>query len=70
MRIIKTTTSTIKHVQVVPQRTPEELEAEIKSLVGTEKADLLLGKKSIDDLVQKKSIAAREGICCKLSYSR
>ena len=40
--------------EIRPQRTPAELEAEIKRLVGTEKADLLLGKKSIDDLVQEK----------------
>jgi hypothetical protein len=40
--------------EIRPQRTPEELEAEIKSWVGTEKADLLLGKKSIHDLVQQK----------------
>ena len=36
------------------QRTPAELEAEIKRLVGSEKAELLLGKKSVDDLVQEK----------------
>ena len=40
--------------EIRPQRTPAELEAEIKRLVGTEKAELLLGKKSIDDLVQDK----------------
>ena len=40
--------------EIRPQRTPAELEAEIKRLVGTEKAELLLGKKSIDDLVQEK----------------
>ena len=40
--------------EIRPQRTPEELEAEIKRLVGTEKAELLLGKKSIDDLVQER----------------
>ena len=39
--------------EIRPQRTPAELEAEIKRLVGTEKAELLLGKKSIDDLVQE-----------------
>ena len=33
------------------QRTTAELEAEIKRLVGSEKAELLMGKKSIDDLV-------------------
>ena len=40
--------------EIRPQRTPAELEAEIKRLVGTEKAELLLGMKSIDDLVQEK----------------
>ena len=40
--------------EIRPQRTPAELEAEIKRLVGNEKAELLLGKKSIDDLVQEK----------------
>ena len=40
--------------EIRPQRTPAELEAEIKRLVGTEKAELLLGKKAIDDLVQEK----------------
>ena len=37
--------------EIRPQRTTAELEAEIKRLVGSEKAELLLGKKSIDDLV-------------------
>ena len=41
--------------EIRTQRTPAELEAEIKRLVGTEKAELLLGKKSIDDLVQEKA---------------
>ena len=40
--------------EIRPQRTPAELEAEIKRLVGTEKAELLLGKKSVDDLVQER----------------
>ena len=40
--------------EIRPQRTTAELEAEIKRLVGIEKAELLLGKKSIDDLVQEK----------------
>ena len=40
--------------EIRPQRTRAELEAEIKRLVGTEEAELLLGKKSIDDLVQEK----------------
>ena len=37
--------------EIRPQRSPAELEAEIKRLVGTETAELLLGRKSIDDLV-------------------
>ena len=40
--------------EIRPQRTPAELEAEIKRLVGSEKAELLLGKKSIDDLLQER----------------
>ena len=40
--------------EIRPQRTPAELEAEIKRLVGSEKVELLLGKKSVDDLVQEK----------------
>ena len=40
--------------EIRPQRTPAELEVETKRLVGTEKAELLLWKKSIDDLVQEK----------------
>ena len=40
--------------EIRPQRTPAELEAEIKRLVGSEKAELLLGKKSVDDLVQER----------------
>ena len=40
--------------EIRPQRTTAELEAEIKRLVGTEKAELLMGKKSIDDLGQEK----------------
>ena len=40
--------------EIRPQRSPAELEAEIKRLVGTEKVELLLGKKSIDDLLQEK----------------
>ena len=39
--------------EIRPQRTPAELEAEIKRLVGFKKADLLLRKKSVDDLVQE-----------------
>ena len=40
--------------EIRPKRTPEELEAEIKRLVGSETAELLLGKKTMDDLVQEK----------------
>ena len=40
--------------EIRPQRTTAELEAEIKRLVGSEKAELLLGKKTMDDLVQEK----------------
>ena len=40
--------------EIRPQRTSAELEAEIKRLVGSQKAELLLGKKSIDDLIQEK----------------
>ena len=40
--------------EIRPQRSPAELEAEIKRLVGTETAELLLGKKTMDDLVQEK----------------
>ena len=40
--------------EIRPQRTPEELEAEIKRLDGSETAELLLGKKTMDDLVQEK----------------
>ena len=40
--------------EIRPQRTPAELEAEMIHLVGSEKAELLLGKKSVDDLVQER----------------
>ena len=40
--------------EIRPQRTPAELEAEIKRLVGTETAELLLGRKSMDELVKEK----------------
>ena len=40
--------------EIRPQRSKEELEAEIVRLVGTEKAELLLGKKSVDDLVRER----------------
>ena len=36
------------------QRSKEQLEAEMIHLVGPEKAELLLGKKSVDDLVQER----------------
>ena len=40
--------------EIRPQRTPAELEAEMIHLVGSEKAELLLGKKSVNDLVQER----------------
>ena len=40
--------------EIRPQRSKEQLEAEMIHLVGPEKAELLLGKKSVDDLVQEK----------------
>ena len=40
--------------EIRPQRSPEELEAEMVRLVGKEKADLLLGKKTVDDLVKER----------------
>ena len=40
--------------EIRPQRTMVEIEAEMIRLVGAEKAELLLGKKSVDDLVQEK----------------
>ena len=40
--------------EIRPQRTPAELEAEIKRVIGSETAELLLGKKTMDDLVQEK----------------
>ena len=40
--------------EIRPKRTTAELEAEIKRLVGSEKVELLLVKKSIDDLVLQK----------------
>ena len=40
--------------EIRPQRTPAELEAEIKRLVGTETAQLLLGRKSMDELIKEK----------------
>ena len=43
-----------KREEIRPQRSPEELEAEMVRLVGTEKAQLLLGKKSVEDLIQEK----------------
>ena len=40
--------------EIRPQRSPEELEAKLISLIGTEKADLLLGKKAVDVLVRER----------------
>ena len=40
--------------EIRPQRTPAKQGAEIKHLIGTEKAELLMGKKTIDDLVQER----------------
>ena len=40
--------------EIRPQRTPAKHGAEIKHLIGTEKAELLMGKKTIDDLVQER----------------
>jgi len=40
--------------EIRPQRSKEQLEAEMIHLVGPEKAELLLGKKSVDDLVQER----------------
>ena len=46
--------------EIRPQRTPAEHEAEIKRLVGSEKTELLLGKKSIDDLVKEKVLRQKK----------
>ena len=40
--------------KIRPQRTPAELEAEINRLVGTEKAELLLGKKSLVEWMRQR----------------
>ena len=40
--------------EIRQKRTPEELEAEMVRLVGAETADLLLGKKTVDDLVKER----------------
>ena len=40
--------------EIRPKRTPVELEAEIKRPVGAETAELLLDRKSMDDLVKEK----------------
>ena len=40
--------------EIRPQGSKEQLEAEMIHLVGPEKAELLLGKKSVDDLVQER----------------
>ena len=45
---------TEKREEIPPKRTPEELEAEMVRLVGAETADLLLGKKTVDDLVKER----------------
>ena len=43
-----------KREKIGPKRPPAELEAEMIRLVGAEKAELLLGKKTVDDLVQER----------------
>ena len=50
--------------EIRPQRSPEELEAEIIRLVGTETAELLLGRKSLDDLItdRKKQYKQNESV--------
>ena len=40
--------------EIRPQRSQEELEAEIIRLVGSQTADLLLGRKTVDDLVKER----------------
>ena len=42
--------------EIRPQRSQEELEAEIVRLVGADTASLLLGKKTVDDLVKEREI--------------
>ena len=42
--------------EIRPQRSPEELKAEIIRLVGSQTADLLLGRKTVDDLVKEREI--------------
>ena len=45
-----------RRVEIRTQGNPEELEAEMVRLLGPEKSDLLLVKKSVDDLVQEKVV--------------
>ena len=40
--------------EIRPQRTMVEIEAELVRLIGPEKAELLLGTKTVEDLVQEK----------------
>ena len=42
--------------EIRPQRSQVELEAEIVRLVGADTASLLLGKKTVDDLVKEREI--------------
>ena len=42
--------------EIRPQRSKEELEAEIVRLVGADTANLLLGMKTVDDLVKEREI--------------
>ena len=42
--------------EIRPQRTMVEIEAELVRLIGPEKAELLLGKKTVDDLVQERVV--------------
>ena len=42
--------------EIRPQRSKEELEVEIVRLVGADTANLLLGKKTVDDLVKEREI--------------
>ena len=42
--------------EIRPQRTMVEIEAELVRLIGPEKDELLLGKKTVDDLVQERVV--------------
>ena len=42
--------------EIRPQRTMVEIEAELVCLIGPEKAELLLRKKTVDDLVQERVV--------------